>query len=125
MSNWKSLFPFTSRWRNIGGHRMHYVDEGQGEPLLLVHGNPTWSFYWRNLILGLRDHYRVLAVDHIGCGLSDKPQQYPYRLRQHTDNLIAFVEQLDLNRLTLVAHDWGGPIGLGTALALKDRFSRL
>ena len=64
----------------MGGHRLHYLDEGAGEPLLFVHGNPTWSFYWRNLILGLRDSYRCVAVDHIGCGLSDKPQDYNYTL---------------------------------------------
>src|SRR5204862_7199323 len=71
--DWKSLYPFSSREIRVGGHHYHYVDEGQGEPLVLVHGNPTWSFMWRNLILALRDRYRVIAVDHIGCGLSDKP----------------------------------------------------
>ena len=67
---------------------MHYVDEGQGPPLLMVHGNPTWSFYWRRLIHAFRSDYRVIAVDHVGCGLSDKPQQYPYTLQQHIDNLV-------------------------------------
>ena len=86
-SDWRSLYPFRSREISLDGHRYHYVDEGQGEPLLLVHGNPTWSFFWRELILALRGQYRVIAVDHIGCGLSDKPQQYPYRLQQHIDNL--------------------------------------
>jgi pimeloyl-ACP methyl ester carboxylesterase len=125
MSSWKTLFPFTSHWHDVDGHRLHYVDEGQGQPLLLVHGNPTWSFYWRNLILGLRDEYRVVAVDHIGCGLSDKPQDYSYQLVQHTQNLMTLVERLDLNQITLVGHDWGGPIGLGTMLAQQERFARL
>jgi haloalkane dehalogenase len=125
MSSWQSLFPFTSRWQNVGGQQMHYVDEGRGAPILMVHGNPTWSFYWRNLIGPLREEYRVLAVDHIGCGLSDKPRDYTYHLEQHTRNLISLVESLDLQHVTLVAHDWGGPIGLGTALALRERFARL
>ena len=106
-SDWRSLYPFRSREISLDGHRYHYVDEGQGEPLLLVHGNPTWSFFWRELILRLRGQYRVIAVDHIGCGLSDKPQQYPYRLQQHIDNLARLVCKLDLREVTLVAHDWG------------------
>ena len=71
--DWHALYPFASHTVALNGHRFHYVDEGTGPVLLLVHGNPTWSFYWRDLILALRDRYRVLAVDHIGCGLSDKP----------------------------------------------------
>ena len=94
---WRSLYPFESRELEVGGLRYHYVDEGQGDVLLLVHGNPTWSFYWRNLIGPLARKYRVIAVDHIGCGLSDKPRHYPYRLSQHVDNLAQFVERLDLS----------------------------
>ncbi len=120
----QSLYPFESHEIFLDGHRYHYVDEGQGEPLLLVHGNPTWSFFWRELILALRGQYRVIAVDHIGCGLSDKPQQYSYRLQQHIDNLSALVQSLDLRKVTLVAHDWGGAIGLGAALAAPERFAR-
>lgn len=109
----------------VDGQRYHYVDEGAGSPILMVHGNPTWSFYWRNMILGLRDRWRTLAVDHVGCGLSDKPAHYPYCLEQHTENLAAFVERLDLRDVTLMAHDWGGAIGLGAALKLPDRFARI
>jgi haloalkane dehalogenase len=105
--------------------RLHYLDEGAGEPLLFVHGNPTWSFYWRNLILGLRDRYRCVAVDHIGCGLSDKPEDYNYTLQQRIDDLVQLVEHLHLTNITLVAHDWGGAIGLGTLLRLRGRFSRI
>jgi pimeloyl-ACP methyl ester carboxylesterase len=123
-SNWRSLYPFESRCVNLGGHRYHYVDEGRGDVLLLVHGNPTWSFYWRELICALRSNYRVIAVDHIGCGLSDKPRDYPYRLSRHVDNLVQFVRQLDLGDMTLLAHDWGGAIGLGAALAERQRFAR-
>jgi haloalkane dehalogenase len=122
--DWRSLYPFASRELNVGGHRYHYVDEGQGQTLLLVHGNPTWSFYWRELIRTLAPKYRVIAVDHIGCGLSDKPRKYPYRLAQHVENLGELVERLDLANITLLAHDWGGPIGLGAALAARKRFSR-
>jgi len=122
---WRDLYPFESRFLPLGPHRLHYLDEGAGEPLLFVHGNPTWSFYWRNLILGLKDSYRCIAADHIGCGLSDKPQQYNYTLQQRIDDLVQLVEQLDLTHATLVAHDWGGAIGMGTVQRLPDRFSRI
>jgi cis-3-alkyl-4-acyloxetan-2-one decarboxylase len=131
-ADWRSLYPFQSHFLSLGEHRYHYVDEGPAargdrpaQPLLFVHGNPTWSFYWRNLILGLRTDYRCLAVDHIGCGLSDKPQSYPYTLAQHTENLCRFIEQRDLRGITLLAHDWGGAIGLGAAVRLKERFAGL
>jgi cis-3-alkyl-4-acyloxetan-2-one decarboxylase len=122
---WRELYPFESHFLTLGAHRLHYLDEGAGEPLLFVHGNPTWSFYWRNLILGLRGEYRCIAVDHIGCGLSDKPQDYNYTLGQRIDDLVKVVERLDLKGVTLFAHDWGGAIGLGTAQRLVDRFARI
>jgi len=122
---WQDLYPFESRYLPLGQHRLHYVDEGRGEPLLFVHGNPTWSFYWRNLIVGLRDHYRCIAVDHIGCGLSDKPERYNYTLGQRIDDLCRLVEQLDLTGATLVAHDWGGAIGVGAVERLRGRFARI
>lgn len=128
-ADWRSLYPFSSHYVDLGGLKYHYVDEGSSPagsgPLLMVHGNPTWSFYWRNLILGLKDEHRCIAVDHIGCGLSDKPQKYPYTLAQHTDNLCRFIETLDLRNITLLAHDWGGAIGLGAATKLRERFSRI
>jgi cis-3-alkyl-4-acyloxetan-2-one decarboxylase len=123
-TDWRSQYPFTSRQLDLAGHRYHYVDEGQGQTLLLVHGNPTWSFYWRNLIRALSPRYRLIAVDHMGCGLSDKPRDYPYCLARHIENLSEFVERLDLRDVTLLAHDWGGPIGLGAALAQRQRFAR-
>ena len=124
---WQTLYPFTSRWHDLDGVQMHYLDEGAADasPVLMVHGNPTWSFYWRNLILPLRESMRTIAVDHVGCGLSEKPAAYPYQLTRHTDNLIDLIETLDLQNITLVAHDWGGPIGLRAALALRDRFARI
>lgn len=117
-------FPFASQFVELDGLKYHYVDEGAGETLLLVHGNPTWSFAWRHLIRAFQTGYRVVAVDHIGCGLSDKPQRYAYRLGQHIDNLSRFVETLNLNRVTLVAHDWGGAIGMGAAARMPERFAR-
>lgn len=117
-------YPFESIFLSIDGHRYHYVDEGSGQPLLFVHGNPTWSFAWRNLIKDLAHEHRCVAVDHIGCGFSDKPQDYPYRLQQHIENLDNLVSSLDLQDITLVAHDWGGAIGLGAAALQPKRFRR-
>jgi pimeloyl-ACP methyl ester carboxylesterase len=123
-AGFEAEYPFPSHYFDLDGLRYHYVDEGSGPTLLLVHGNPTWSFAWRNLIKALSPHYRVLAVDHIGCGFSDKPQNYPYRLAQHIANLERFVTGLDLRDVTLFGHDWGGAIGIGAAAALPERFSR-
>lgn len=113
----QTLYPFKSdRYYEVGkGIRMHYLDEGSGEPVVMVHGNPTWSFYYRNLILSLRGHCRCIVPDHIGCGLSDKPQLYPYVLQQHIDNLIQLLDHLQIQRFHLIVHDWGGAIGLALA----------
>lgn len=118
-------YPFTPRSLTINGEKYHYVDEGEGPVILFVHGNPTWSFAWRNLIRPLRNQFRCIAVDHMGCGLSDKPQNYDYSLTQHISNLQTLVETLNLNDITLVAHDWGGAIGSGVAGRLPERFRRL
>ena len=124
--DWHALYPFQSHEMILDGHRYHYLDEGAGPVLLMVHGNPTWSFYWRELVRALRDRYRVIAVDHIGCGLSDKPSpaDYSYRLAQRIADLNQFIEKLDLRQITLVAHDWGGGIGMGAAVAAPERFAR-
>lgn len=107
---------------------MHYLDEGhlhRGERVLLfVHGNPTWSFHWRRLILELRSKFRCVAIDHIGCGLSEKPRRL-LRLEDHIANLCAAVEKLDLNGITLVAQDWGGAISLGAMLRMPERLERI
>lgn len=123
--DWRSLYPFCSRHLQLDGLRMHYLDEGAGQPLLMVHGNPTWSFYWRNLITAFRGSYRAVAPDHIGCGLSDKPQHYHYTLAQHIENLVRLIDELDLSNITLLGHDWGGAIGLGAALARPNRIARI
>jgi len=119
-----SEYPFASRFLDLDGHRLHYIDEGQGDTLLCVHGNPTWSFAWRQVVKELRTTHRVIAIDHMGCGLSDKPQNYPYCLAQHIRNLRTLIERLDLQRVTLLAHDWGGAIGMGAAGQCPDRFAR-
>jgi cis-3-alkyl-4-acyloxetan-2-one decarboxylase len=121
---WRALYPFDSRFIEIDGRQMHYLDEGRGPTLLLVHGNPTWSFHWRELIRVLRENHRLVALDHIGCGLSEKPQSYNYRLVQHIDNLVEVIDRLDLRDITLLAQDWGGAIGLGAALRRQERFAR-
>jgi haloalkane dehalogenase len=110
----------------LDGHRCHYLDEGTGPVLLMVHGNPTWSFYWREMVRALRDRYRVVVIDHIGCGLSDKPpaSQYSYRLARRVADLRQLIEKLDLRQITLVGHDWGGGIGMGAAVATPERFAR-
>lgn len=103
---------------------MHFVDEGTGPVLLMVHGNPTWSFAWRHLVRELSSDYRVIAVDHLGCGFSEKPQADVYTLDQHISRLQALTECLDLQNVTLFAHDWGGAIGMGCAGRQPDRFDR-
>lgn len=125
-ASWRRLYPFASRELLIDGLRCHYVDEGSGQPLLLVHGNPTWSFYWRALLNGLSDSYRLVAPDQIGCGLSEKPprSRYPYTLRRRINDLCRLIERLDMRAITLVAHDWGGAVGMGAAVEMPDRFER-
>lgn len=124
--DWHALYPFESHEMILDGRRYHYLDEGSGPVLLMVHGNPTWSFYWRDLIHAFKDRYRVIAVDHIGCGMSEKPSigQYSYRLQQRIADLNQFIDRLELRQITLVAHDWGGGIGMGAAGAAPERFAR-
>ncbi|QDU80606.1 Haloalkane dehalogenase [Polystyrenella longa] len=117
-------YPFESHYFERQGHRLHYIDEGEGEVLLFVHGNPTWSFAWRNLVKDLSSNYRCIAIDHLGCGFSDKPQDYSYRLNDHIENLTALIEHLDLKQITFIAHDWGGAIAMGTAGRSPDRSAR-
>jgi haloalkane dehalogenase len=118
------LYPFDSHYLDVGGVRMHYVDEGSGPAVVMLHGNPTWSFFYREPIKGLRDHYRVIAPDHIGCGLSDKPQDYSYTLATHIDNLELLIDHLRIEDITLAGHDGGGAIGFGWAARYPDRIKR-
>ncbi|MFH1747741.1 MAG: alpha/beta fold hydrolase [Planctomycetota bacterium] len=121
------LYPFESHWLERGGLRYHYVDEGTGSPVVCVHGNPTWSFYYRELIKALRGSHRIIAPDHIGCGLSDKPGEdaYEYVLERRVADLEALLDTLDLRNITLVVHDWGGMIGLTAALRQRERIARV
>lgn len=126
----KALYPYEGQFLDVDGGQLHYLDEGglndAEQPVMLaVHGNPTWSFYWRKLIEEFAGVYRVVVPDHIGCGLSDKPQDWTYRLEQHIANLCALVEHLDLRNIVLVVHDWGGAIGSGMAGRMPERISRM
>jgi haloalkane dehalogenase len=120
-------FPYPPHYVEVpGGLRMHYVDEGQGDPILCLHGEPSWSYLYRKMIPTLSEHGRVIAPDLIGFGRSDKPvgkDAYTYAL--HHDALAAFVEKLDLRRITLVCQDWGGLLGLPVAMEMPDRFARI
>ncbi|MCF6187105.1 MAG: alpha/beta fold hydrolase [Desulfobulbaceae bacterium] len=108
-------YPFTPKHFSVGSHRLSYVDEGNGPTVVMVHGNPSWSYLYRNLIARLQKKYRCIAPDHLGCGFSDKPQDYPYRLQNHIDNLEQLLDHLQVKRCVLVVHDWGGAIGMGWA----------
>lgn len=124
----KALYPFTGHYHDLQGLKYHYLDEGQGETVVMVHGNPTWSFYYRNLVLALRADYRVIVPDHIGCGLSDKPVDsgYSFTLQQRVDDLESLLEALGLReKITLVLHDWGGMIGMAYASRHPERIARL
>jgi cis-3-alkyl-4-acyloxetan-2-one decarboxylase len=142
MPSWRELYPFSSNYFELPTSkgapsktalgvktklRLHYVesnDAGDDPPTVLcVHGNPTWSFTYRSVLTSLRNEARVIAVDHIGCGLSDKPQEYSYSLQTHTDNLVQLIEYLDLRRIVLLVHDWGGAIGLGAGLQVLERIA--
>lgn len=124
----KHLYPFERHYASIGGHAMHYLDEGEGKPVVMVHGNPTWSFYYRELVKALRDDHRCIVPDHIGMGLSDKPadRQYPYTLARRVDDLEALLDQLGIiEDVTLVVHDWGGMIGMAWATRHPEAIERL
>jgi pimeloyl-ACP methyl ester carboxylesterase len=123
--SFSELYPFESNYLTIDGHQYHYLDEGTGPVVLMLHGNPTWSFYYRDLVCGLRNNYRVIVPDHIGCGLSDKPRDYPYQLQSHIDNLEILLEHLDIESVNIAVHDWGGPIGFGYAVKHPDRIKKI
>jgi haloalkane dehalogenase len=128
ISGLRHLYPFASHYLDLSGLRCHYIDEGQGEPIVMVHGNPTWSFYYRELIKALGGRYRSIAPDHIGCGLSDKPAvtDYDYRLRSRIDDLDNLLGILTTNeKITLILHDWGGMIGMAYALRHPEKICRL
>lgn len=120
-------WPYRPRFKQVNGWRMHYIDEGEGEPILLLHGNPTWGYLWRKVIPTLIDAgHRVIVPDQIGFGYSEKPtSEYAHSLDGHSANLVSLVRQLDLERLTVVCQDWGGPTGLSLALHEAQRIHAL
>jgi hypothetical protein len=125
--DWRTLYPFADHWLELDhGNRLHYVDEGRGTAVVMLHGNPTWSFYYRGLICGLRNSCRTVVPDHLGCGLSDKPQDYAYCLENHIRNLERLLlDTLRLDHITLVVHDWGGAIGMGFATRHPEKIARV
>ena len=121
-------YPFNGKRLDINGLGYHYLDEGAGTPVVMLHGNPSWSFYYRNLVLALRDCYRCIVPDHIGCGLSDKPgdDRYEYTLSRRVDDLELLLDTLGVTEnITLVVHDWGGMIGMAYAVRHPGRIARL
>jgi haloalkane dehalogenase len=130
--SWRAEYPFASNFMELSpGVRLHYLDEGSisstesASTILCVHGNPTWSFYYRSIVSHFAARNRVVALDHIGCGLSDKPLRYNFTLHQHTQNLLQLIDRLDLTNITLVVHDWGGAIGLNAAIQRADRIQNI
>jgi haloalkane dehalogenase len=116
-------YPFTSHWLERNGVHMHYIDEGQGMPVLLLHGNPTWSYLYRNIIKGLRTEARLIAPDYPGFGFSDHPSGYGYTPAEHAEWVNALIDRLGLTKIVLVLQDWGGPIGFSIATKRPQNFS--
>ena len=119
-------YPFAPHYRQFDGLRMHYLDEGSGDPILLMHGEPDWSYLYRRMIPILARRFRVIAPDYFGFGRSDKPLRIDdYSFDLHVQSVKELIEDLDLKKITVVVQDWGGPIGLRVATEMKERFARL
>jgi haloalkane dehalogenase len=119
-------YPFIPKsFQLADGHRLSYLDEGKGPAVVMVHGNPSWSYLYRNLVKALSPDHRCIVPDHLGCGFSDKPQGYPYRLENHIENFTELLDSLDVERCVLVVHDWGGAIGMGWAGQHPERVAGL
>ena len=121
----RTAYPFQSRYQSLAAGEMHYVDEGQGDVVLLIHGTPTWSFEYRHVIAALSMRHRCIAPDHLGFGLSERPTAFAYTPEAHAAVLSEFVEAMGLERFTLVVHDFGGPIGLPLALRANSPVQKL
>ncbi len=141
-ASWAAEYPFQSRWAEVplddeeraftpgldsAPTYQHYIDEGpRGAPVLVFfHGNPTWSFYWRNLVKGLRDRYRCIAIDHMGMGLSDRPQLDRFLLRAHVDRAVGLLEALGVQKFSVIGHDWGGCIAAGVAGRMPEKIESI
>ncbi|RIJ42969.1 alpha/beta fold hydrolase [Pontibacter oryzae] len=121
----KKEYPFKSKFIELEAGKMHYIDEGKGNPIVMIHGTPSWSFLYRNLIKILRKKYRCIAMDMIGFGLSDKPDSWDYRPRSHAANFQQLMEHLQLKNVTLLVHDFGAPIGLAYAINHPENVSSI
>lgn len=118
-------YPFAPFYFDVNGHKLHYIDEGRGETIVFVHGTPSWSFDFRNVIKALKTDFRCLAIDLMGFGLSDKPELYNYSTRNHAKTFEKFILEKGLEDITLVVHDFGGPIGLNFAIQHPEKIKRL
>jgi pimeloyl-ACP methyl ester carboxylesterase len=116
-------FPFTPHFTEVRGFRMHYVDEGEGEPIVCLHGEPTWAYLYRKFVPALSRRHRVVVPDHMGFGKSETPADREYTLGTHVDNLEALILELDLRDLTLVMQDWGVPSGVASPCATRTASS--
>ena len=127
--SWRKLYPFAPHYFTTSeGHRLHYIDENPGSKscILMLHGNPTWSFMYRNLVRRAAEAgFRAIALDNLGSGLSDKPQDWSYRLENHIGNMEQLLGHLNLPRISIVMHDWGGPMGMGYATRHPEKISSL
>jgi haloalkane dehalogenase len=117
----RSLYPFESRWFDSSRGRMHYIDEGAGPAILFCHGNPTWSFLYRHIVLALRDRFRCVAMDYLGFGLSDRPDDYDYTITEHAAVVGELVDHLAVEEYVVMGQDWGGPIGMAVSVERADR----
>ena len=115
------LYPFESRWFDSSRGRIHYIDEGDGPPILFCHGNPTWSFLYRDIIIALRDRFRCIAPDYLGFGLSERPAGFGYKIDEHARVVGEFVDQLGLDGYLSMGQDWGGPISMSVGVERADR----
>ena len=120
-----NTWPYEPRFCSAAGFQQHYVDEGEGETIICLHGEPTWGYLYRNMIEPLAKDYRVIVPDHMGFGKSETPTNRDYTLKTHTENLSALIDDLELNSVTLVMQDWGGPIGTAFAIRNPEKVSRL
>lgn len=126
-NDYRDGYPFRSHFLDRHGFQYHYLDEGSGEAVVMVHGNPTWSYFFRRVIGALSPTCRCIAPDHMGCGLSDKPDEsrYDFHLRSRVADFSALMDHLNLERVTLMVHDWGGMIAMAWAVANPNRVARI
>lgn len=126
LTPFRHLYPYPSNYMDNDGLKYHFLDQGKGDPVVMIHGNPTWSFYFRNLVNELSDDFRTIVPDHIGCGLSDKPsiKTYDYRLKRRVDDVASLLDHLNIKEnIKLILHDWGGAIGMAYALRFPQRIN--